>query len=365
MLIFILIVVAIIIVVYLYMQQSLFGKNATGERLARMQRSPHYKEGQFHNLHPTPALTEGYSYRGVLKRFLFSRNAHGKPGAALPTEKWDLTQLNPSDNVLVWFGHSSYFLQVDGKKILVDPVLSGHASPVKFTTRSFKGSDVYTVADLPTIDYLFLTHDHYDHIDYDTLVQLQPKVRQVITGLGVGAHLEYWGYQPEQLIEKDWFEEVALDLGFTVYTQPARHFSGRRFQRNVTLWSSFVLVTPTQRLYLGGDSGYDTHFKMIGDMHGPFDLVILENGQYDNAWKYIHMIPEETVQAAIDLKAKRLLPVHWSKFALANHAWNEPAIRVQRAAQQRQLPLLQPMIGEVVHLEKDVAPVSWWEELRD
>ncbi|HYH16079.1 MAG TPA: MBL fold metallo-hydrolase, partial [Flavisolibacter sp.] len=342
---FFLIVIAFIVVVYAYMQLPLFGRPASGERLARMQQSPHYKNGQFHNLNPTPPLTEGYSYTGVLKRFLFSRNAQGKPGASLPAQKQDLRKLSPSDNVLVWFGHSSYFLQLDGKKILVDPVLSGHASPVRFTTRSFTGSDVYTVDDLPPIDYLFLTHDHYDHLDHQTIVQLQPKVRQVITGLGVGAHLEYWGYQPSQIIEKDWFEEVPLDAGFLVHTMPARHFSGRTFKRNVTLWSSFVLITPTRRIYLGGDSGYDTHFKMIGDMYGPFDLVILENGQYDNAWKYIHMTPEETVQAAIDLKAKRLLPVHWSKFALANHAWNEPAIRVQREAQRRDMPLLQPMIG--------------------
>ena len=361
--IIVLIVVAFIVVVYLYMQRPLFGQTASGTRLERMQQSSHYKNGQFHNLSPTPALTEGFTYTGVLKRFLFSSNPEGKPGIDLPTKKQDLRQLDPSENVLVWFGHSSYFLQLDGKKILVDPVLSGHASPVRFTTRSFKGSDVYTVDDLPPIDYLFLTHDHYDHLDYDSIIRLQPKVKQVITGLGVGAHLEYWGYKPEQLIEKDWFEEISLDAGFVVYTMPARHFSGRRFKRNVTLWSSFVLVTPTRRIYLGGDSGYDTHFKMIGDMYGPFDLVILENGQYDNAWKYIHMTPEEAVQAAIDLQAKLLLPVHWSKFALANHAWREPAIRVQREAERCNMPLLHPMIGEVVHLQKLTAPVSWWEAI--
>jgi L-ascorbate metabolism protein UlaG (beta-lactamase superfamily) len=364
MMIFLLIVAGFIAIVYLYMQQPLFGKSATGARLERMQRSSHYKNGQFHNLSPTPALTEGYSYTRVLKQFLFERKEQNKPDENLPTEKQDLKQLNPAENVLVWFGHSSYFLQLDGKKILVDPVLSGHASPLKFTTRSFKGSDVYTVDDLPLIDYLFLSHDHYDHLDYDTIVKLQPKVKKVITGLGVGAHLEYWGYNSSQLIEKDWFEEEALDTGFVVHAMPSRHFSGRRFRRNVTLWLSFVLITPTRRIYLGGDSGYDTHFKAMGDMFGSFDLAILENGQYDNAWKYIHMTPEETVQAAIDLKAKRLLPVHWSKFALANHAWNEPVIRVQQEAQRRNMPLLLPMIGEVVQQGKLKAPVSWWEAVQ-
>jgi len=361
--IFVLIVVAFIVAVYWYMQQPLFGSVPSGARLERIQQSVHYKNGQFHNLTPTPAFTEGFTYTRVFLRFLFSRTTEGKPSASLPTEKHNLTQLKPTEDVLVWFGHSSYFLQLDGKKILVDPVLSGHASPVKFTTRSFKGSDVYTVDDLPEIDYLFLTHDHYDHLDYETIVNLQPKVKLVITGLGVGAHLERWGYQTHQLIEKDWYEEISLDNGFKVHTMPARHFSGRRFKRNNTLWSSFVLVTPRQCIYLGGDSGYDTHFQMIGERYGPFDLAILENGQYDRAWKYIHMTPEEAVQAAIDLKAKRLLPVHWSKFALANHAWRDPAIRVHQEAERRQVPLLHPLIGEVVPLQKTSAPVSWWEAI--
>ncbi|ANE51579.1 MBL fold metallo-hydrolase [Flavisolibacter tropicus] len=364
MIIFLLIVIGFIAVVYLYMQQPIFGKAATGARLARMQQSPHYKNGQFQNQSPTPALTEGYSYTGVIKKFLFERKEQSKPEENVPTQKQELKQIDPAENVLVWFGHSSYYLQLDGKRILVDPVLSGHASPLKFTTPSFKGTDVYTVDDLPPIDYLFLSHDHYDHLDYETIVKLQPKVKKVITGLGVGAHLEHWGYSPAQLVEKDWYEEETLDPGFVVHTAPARHFSGRRFKRNETLWLSFVLITPTRRIYLGGDSGYDTHFKTIGDKFGPFDLVILENGQYDPAWKYIHMMPEETVQAAIDLKAKRLLPVHWSKFALANHSWREPAIRVQQEADRRHMPLLLPMIGEVVKQGKLNAPVGWWEAVQ-
>ncbi|MEI6946296.1 MBL fold metallo-hydrolase [Paraflavisolibacter sp. H34] len=361
---FLILVLVLVVTVFLYMRQPQFGKAPSGARLERIKRSPHFRDGQFHNLSHTPALTEGATYTGVLKQFLFGRNQRGTPADSLPSRKTDLLGLDPQEDILVWFGHSSYFLQVGGKRFLVDPVLSGRASPVWFTTRSFTGSDVYTVDELPPIDYLLLTHDHYDHLDYKTVVQLQPKVGTVITGLGVGAHLEYWGYRPDQIIEKDWNEEVVLDAGFTVHTAPARHFSGRGFRRNGTLWTSFVLTTPGRRIYLGGDSGYDRHFKTIGETYGPFDLVILENGQYDQNWKYIHMMPEETVQAARDLKARRLLPVHWSKFALANHAWDESIIRVVREGLRQHMPLLHPLIGEAVRLKDEVPPVNWWENVK-
>jgi len=301
----------------------------------------------------------------VMKEFLFGKSKRAAPSVLLPSRKTDLFSLSPGENVLVWFGHSSYFLQVDGKKILVDPVLSGSASPVKFTTRSFRGSDIYMPGDIPEIDYLLISHDHWDHLDYQTIVALKPKVKKVITGLGVGAHLERWGYDPSVILEKDWYEHLDAGDGFRIDAVPARHFSGRTFTRNRSLWTSFVLTAPTMKIYIGGDSGYDIHFKEIGERYGAFDLAILENGQYDKSWKYIHMMPEEVVQAAIDLKAKRLLPVHWSKFTLANHAWDEPMIRVLEAARLHRVPVLAPMIGEVVNLEEmGVEVVKWWEEVR-
>jgi L-ascorbate metabolism protein UlaG (beta-lactamase superfamily) len=197
-------------------------------------------------------------------------------------------------------------MQIDGKRFLVDPVLNGSASPVKFTTRSFKGSDVYTTGAIPDIDYVFITHDHWDHLDHDTITQLKPKIKKIITGLGVGEHLERWGFEKGAIIERDWNEKIVLEDGFVVNTAPARHFSGRGFKRNGSLWMSFILQTPTMKIYIGGDSGYDTHFIEIGNKFGPFDLAVLENGQYDKNWKYIHMMPEEVVQAAEDLRAKVL-----------------------------------------------------------
>lgn len=358
---FFIVLLILIVVVYIFLQQPQFGSAPSGERLKKLEPSPNYKNGQFQNLSPTPALAEGESYWRVLQEFLFAKSKRNVPTTVLPSKKTDLFTLNSGKNWLVWFGHSSYFLQLDGKKILVDPVLSGSASPIKFTTKSFKGSDVYKVADIPSIDYLFISHDHYDHLDYQTVKALRPKIKKVITGLGVGSHFERWGFEKNKVIEMDWNESVQLDNRLTLYTTPARHFSGRQFKRNNTLWLSFVLSTPHKNLFIGGDSGYDTHFKKIGEEFGPFDLAILENGQYNKAWKYIHMMPEDVVQAAEDLKAKKLFPVHWSKFSLALHDWDEPMTRVTKEAKRKNVTLVHPMIGEAVDLDEFSPATAWWE----
>lgn len=223
---------------------------------------------------------------------------------------------------MVWFGHSSYLMQVDGKIILVDPVLSGSASLIRFTTLSYKGSDVYTTDNFPTIDYLFITYEHLDHLDYKTILKLKPKVKVIITGLGTGAHLKHWRFNANNIIEKDWDQTIQLHNGFAINTPQGRHFSGRGIKRNLALWMSFVLTTPTMKIFIGGDSNYDSHFKTIGDTYGPFDIAILECGQYNNYWKYIHLMPEEVVLAGIDLQTKKLLPVHRAKFSLSLYAWD-------------------------------------------
>lgn len=359
----VIVLLVLIVAGMLFMRQSQFGKASLGDRFDRIKSSPNYRNGKFQNLNYTPDLKEGVSYYTVMKDFFFGKSKRSIPGSILPSVKTDLNALNPGKDVMVWFGHSSYFLQIDGKKILVDPVLSGSASPVKFTTRSFKGSDVYTTNDIPVIDYLFITHDHWDHLDYKTIIELNPKIRKVITGLGVGAHLESWGYDKSIIVERDWNEEVVLDPGFVVNTTTARHFSGRGFKRNGTLLLSFVLTTPGMKIFLGGDSGYDTHFKQIGNQYGPFDVAILECGQYNEYWKYIHMMPEEVVQATLDLKAKALIPVHWSKFSLALHDWDDSIIRVTKESKRNNVPVINPMIGEEVDLKATAVFANWWEKV--
>jgi L-ascorbate metabolism protein UlaG (beta-lactamase superfamily) len=348
-------------VVYVFMQLPQFGRAAAGSRLEQIKRSPNFKNGQFQNLSETPSFTDGATFWSVLKEFFFVKHPRKKPASILPSRKNNLHELDSGRDVLVWFGHSSYFMQVAGKKILVDPVLSGSASPIRGTTESFKGSDVYRAEDLPEIDYLFISHDHWDHLDYKTVMQLKPKAKKVITGLGVGEHMERWGYDKNIIVERDWNEEVDLADGFKVITAPARHFSGRKFARNGSIWLSFVLVTPAMRIYFGGDSGYDRHFAEIGNKYGPFDLAVLENGQYNRSWKHIHMMPEEVVQAAIDLKAKSLLPVHWGKFALANHEWDDPIKRVVKESEARGISLLHPLIGEITDLRQPAMQQKWWE----
>ncbi len=355
-------VAALVALFFVVTGHSKFGAVPEGKRLERIKQSPNYREGQFQNLSKTPQMAEDAKIGTVIKEMLFAKNK--KPNGEIPSVETNLHELNPEQNVLIWFGHSSYFMQLDGKKVLIDPVFSGSASPFSFNIKAFKGSNNYQVKDIPGIDYLIITHDHWDHLDYETIQELKPKVGKVITGLGVGAHFERWGFDSEKIVEMDWFETLELDDGFQLDCTPARHFSGRGFKAKQSLWTSFVWQSPSQKIFIGGDGGYDTHFAKIGEKYGPFDLAILENGQYNHAWKYIHLMPEEVVQAAHDLKAKRLLPVHSGKFALANHAWDEPLRRVTAAHKNDSMNLVTPKIGEVVDLNSTGQEFEyWWENV--
>ncbi len=360
-------VIVIVAITLIYIQQAKFGKYPANARLEKIKKSLHFKDGQFQNIHHTPEITEGYSYYEVMSEFFFKRNPNRVPIDSIPSVKTDLQNLPIDQDMLVWFGHSSYFIQIDGKRILVDPVFSGNASPIPGTNKAFKGTDRFTADDLPAIDYLFISHDHYDHLDYETYIALKTKVKKVFCGLGVGSHLERWGFTESQIVEKDWNEDVPLGDGFIVHTTTARHFSGRGVSRNNTLWMSYLLESPTQKIFIGGDSGYDTHYKEIGNKYGPIDLAILDNGQYDIKWRYIHHLPNETLKAAQDLKAKRLFPVHSSKFAMANHAWNEPLVKISTSNKNlpRPLPLVTPIIGELVDLKNQNQVFrAWWVGLK-
>src|SRR5450631_771519 len=302
------------------MSLKITGKNPSGKHLEKIKQSPNYKKEGFKNLSETPMMLQDTSYYEVIKKSL-NKNPDVKPPSKLPSVKTDLKNIKSNKPVIVWFGHSSYFIRIDNKNILVDPVFSGNASPFSFMIKAFEGSDVYTPDDFPEIDFLILTHDHYDHLDYKTIKKLNTKAKGIYCSLGLASHLIYWGFDENIITEMDWWQTNKLTDGMTLTAAPARHFSGRGLKRYKTLWSSFILKTASYNLYLGGDSGYDKHFKEIGEKYGPFDIAILESGQYNTAWPLIHMMPEQTVQAALDLKAKVILPVHWSKFTLAMHPW--------------------------------------------
>lgn len=348
----------------IFIQQPKFGKLPSGERKERIRNSVNYREGRFQNLSDTPQLTGDASFLRILYNFIFSKNKLGIPEKAIPHLKTDLLQLKKDEDIMVWFGHSSYFIQIDGKRILVDPVFSDAASPIAIFNKAFKGANQYTAEDIPDIDYLIITHDHWDHLDYPTIMQLKSRIKKIICGLGVGEHFEYWGIDKNAIIEMDWNEDHSLDAGFTIFSLPARHFSGRGISANQSLWGSFLLKTPSLKIYIGGDSGYDTHFAEIGKRFDGIDLAILENGQYDEHWKYIHMMPYEVLQAAKDLKAKRLFPVHNSKYALAHHDWDAPLRAITALYTAGDFTLLTPKIGEGVKLQDSTLTFSkWWEDM--
>lgn len=292
---------------------------------------------------------------------ILSNSTESTPRTRIPHVITDLHDSMERPWEIVWFGHSSYLITNGATRILVDPVLSGNASPFRFFGRAFRGANEYKEHHIPKLDVLLLTHDHYDHLCMRTVRALAPRTSRIITSLGVGSHLERWGIPVSKITELDWWESATVDTTMTLTAAPARHFSGRAFKRGETLWSSFVLNLPDLRLYLGADSGYGTHFREIGERLGGFDLAILEAGQYGANWPHIHMLPEHTVQAAHDLQAAALLPVHWAKFALSYHAWNEPIQRVLRHAEITGMRVATPMIGEPMTLRGEFPQHHWWD----
>ncbi|AXF84878.1 hypothetical protein DTO96_100589 [Ephemeroptericola cinctiostellae] len=340
-----------------------FGRKPSPTHMQARAHSGQFQVGVFQNEIDTPAQTGDFSYSKLIRELIHPSNTHRKPPAAIPSEKINLHSLLQQAPSIVWFGHSSYLLTLNGFTILVDPVMAGHSAPLPFLINSFTGTDIYSVDDLPPIDLLLITHDHYDHLDYDTVKKLKPKVKQVITPLGCGEHLRFWGYDADIITELNWHESLVIG-DHTITATPARHFSGRAFGRNTTLWASYVLKSTTHKLYLGGDSGYGPHFKAIGEQYGPFDLALLESGQYNPAWAFIHMMPEETVQAAQDLNARVLMPVHWGKFVLSLHNWDEPIQRLTAAAQQHHQTLFTPTLGKAMPLNGDYVNNPWWESIQ-
>lgn len=309
-------------------------------------------------------MAEDVSYPKMMMEF-FGKGIDREPSTVLPSVKTDLNSLSANEPLLIWFGHSSYLIKIEGKNILVDPVFSERASPVQYLgSKNYAIISPYTINDFPDIDLVIITHDHYDHLDYNSILQLKSKAKLFCASLGVGSHLEYWGIDSSKIKEFDWWQEEQLFPGFELISTPARHFSGRGFTRNKTLWSSYILKTQSHRIFIGGDSGYDPSFKTIGEKFGPFDLTILECGQYNVKWPFIHMMPEETARAAVELSGNVLLPVHWAKFTLSLHTWKEPAERVTKAAELLNLPVTTPLIGEVVEFNSTFPNTKWWEGIK-
>ena len=362
---FLIIIVGILFLgLYSYLNLPKFGQLPTGDLLNTIKQSPHYINGEFKNYEDTAfSSSRSGAITGIVNYFLTSKD-NPAPSAAIPTIKTDLFALDINQNTVIWLGHSSYYIQFEGKRILVDPVLSSNASPIPYTNVAFNGTMVYNADEIPEIDFLLITHDHWDHLDYPTIMDLKDKIAHVICPLGVSAHFVYWGFSKDTLQEADWNTQLELANGLSVYILPAQHYSGRALTRNKTLWAAFALISPTYKIYISGDSGYGSHFRQAGEMFNGFDLAILDSGQYNERWRHIHMMPEDAAKAAIDLQAQAVLPAHIGRFSIAYHAWNDPFIRLAQVSEGQPYRLLTPKIGEAVVLDDRQQQFSfWWEDI--
>lgn len=320
----------------------------------------HQKDGKYRN----PArMRKGGLLKslGIALRFLFAKPANTVPSKPLPVHALSAEQLfEAEDNSLFRLGHSTLLLKLGGQFWLTDPVFSERASPVQWAGPQRFHAPPITIADLPPIHGVILSHDHYDHLDKTAVLALAERTTHFVAPLGVGDTLVSWGIPASKVHQLDWWQSKHLD-GVKLVATPAQHFSGRSmFDGNSTLWSSWVIETAHTRIFFSGDSGYFKGFKEIGDIYGPFDLTMIETGAYDPQWPDVHMQPEESLQAHVDLRGKVLLPIHNGTFDLALHAWHEPFERIVALARERALPIATPAIGKALSLTAPEAAEHWW-----
>ena len=340
-----------------------FGGTHNAMDKKRYAASANYNGGKFHNLLLTNMSMSASQMVKTLVEFI--------GGGEERAPKVKIKVLHPEASLiastyqrarLVWFGHSAFLLQIDGKNILIDPMFGPVPAPHPWLGRArFTDGLPIEIAALPMIDAMLISHDHYDHLDHGSIEALNTRTKEFYVPLGVGAHLRAWGIEEDRIHELDWWEEIDHeDLHFAF--APSRHFSGRGItDRFSTLWGSWVIQGSQDNIYFSGDSGYGPHFAEIGAKYGPFDFAMMECGQYNEKWAEIHMMPEETAQAAVDVGAKVMMPIHWGSFVLAMHSWTDPVERVVRKADELNMPIRVPMIGEVIMMDTVQPPLdAWW-----
>lgn len=333
------------------------GKNPGGTELARLDTLPNYKHGSFENL----AEQANSANRHNRWLFLNHRPKNVRPDSPIPWVKTDLKALAAPKPTIVWFGHSSLLIKTLHANILIDPIFSRHAGPVPGLMTAFAGTTNYHAADMPQIDVLLISHDHYDHLDYHTLIKLKDKIKLAVVPLGIGSDLVYWGFDPKKIIELNWDQSAVLPGDLRITATPTQHKSNRTYgQENKTLWASYVIQAGEYKLFYGGDGGYGDYFKQIGMKYGPFDLAFLECGQYSPNWPWTHLWFGQAARAAADLRAHMLQPIHWAKFVEADQPWNEPIEKLLPAAKKLGIPVNVPRIGEPYTLDDTPKTAVWW-----
>lgn len=335
-----------------------FGRGARGTRLTRMQRSPQWKGGVFAN--PQELYND---FWGMLT------GATQKSSSAAPASPLDVARSpdlrTPAKTGLrvTWLGHSTLLIEIDGHTFLTDPVWGERTSPFTWAGPQRFYRPPLALSDLPPIDAVLISHDHYDHLDYPTIRKLARTNLRFIAPLGVGEHLAYWGVPSERIAEFDWWDEVVVG-GIKIACVPARHASGRTLlDKDATLWAGYALVGPRHRVYFSGDTGLFPDLVRIGERYGPFDLTLIEAGAYNRAWPDWHLGPEQAVRAHRLVRGKTLLPIHWGLFDLAYHSWTEPMERVLRAADKAQVTVLAPRPGQSVEPEAPPTFERWWPQV--
>ncbi|MEO9221021.1 MAG: MBL fold metallo-hydrolase [Mycobacteriaceae bacterium] len=319
--------------------------------------SPQFRDGGFHNSQPSTVVRSGE--QGSLLRAVLTRSGVGRPAHAVPLATTG-APTSPADLAVTWLGHASALVEIDGAVVLLDPMWSQRCSPSPVLGPRRLHPAPVALADLPQLDAVIISHDHYDHLDLPTVrTLLHTQTAPFVVPLGVGAHLRKWGVPDERILERDWEQHTEI-AGLTLTCTESRHFSGRGLKRNTTLWASWVIAGPQHRVFFGGDSGYTPAFATIGAQSGPFDLTLLPIGAYGEQWPDIHMNPEEAVRAHGDLGGGLLVPIHWATFNLAFHGWAEPAERVRVAAEEHNVALAIPRPGERVVVAEPPELTDWW-----
>ncbi len=341
-----------------------FGGSISKEQQLLFEQSQNYKAGKFMN-NGDVEMTMDFKKGVKMFKGFFSPQPLSVPKNDVPVEKMDSVEIAhfKDSTRLIWFGHSTFLLQIRNKNILIDPMFGSVPSPhPALGTKRFSKELPIEIEKLPFVDAVLISHDHYDHLDYGSIKKLKDKVGLFYTPLGVGAHLREWGVESDRIVELDWWGEVSFD-DLIFRCTPAQHFSGRGLtDRGKTLWSSWIIQSPSENIFFSGDSGYGNHFKAIGEAYGPFDLALIECGQYNELWHEIHMFPEETAQAGLDVRAKTIMPIHWGAFKLAMHAWNEPVQRFTKSAEALGLEVITPKIGAAIDIQTINQKHSiWWE----